>query len=178
MNSDATVNVSLPSFKNGYNRHIPLSSQSVSQREAHALPLAQLNGPPLGPDRRETQTDDAVDLHNNFHGAANDLNAAMGSIDEVTRVTPPSTVVEECAFCRYLGTPRTCGPLNQVILGGEGAMVHHACALWAADVYQTEVSISRTNCRYKPISDLMGPTCGPPSPSPLLWGSANPPNPT
>ena len=44
-----------------------------------------------------------------------------------------------CAFCGTLGTPRSCGGLSAVTLDSRPAAVHHACALWAPQVYQPEV---------------------------------------
>ena len=43
-----------------------------------------------------------------------------------------------CALCRGLGTPTTCGSLVPVCINGQEAAVHHACAVWAPQVYESE----------------------------------------
>jgi hypothetical protein len=57
---------------------------------------------------------------------------------------PPSPVAAvavdtDCAFCGTAGTPNTCGALVAVRLGDQQVAVHHACALWAPQVYQPQV---------------------------------------
>jgi hypothetical protein len=55
---------------------------------------------------------------------------------------PPQSplAATECAFCGTAGTPRTCGALVAVQLGDQNVAVHHACALWAPQVYQPQAS--------------------------------------
>jgi hypothetical protein len=53
--------------------------------------------------------------------------------------SPVAAVDADCAFCGTAGTPHTCGALVAVKLGDKSAAVHHACALWAPQVYQPQV---------------------------------------
>lgn len=60
---------------------------------------------------------------------------------EYRRPRSSSTTKSGCVFCGYLGTTATCGDLITISLAGEDTTFHHACALWAPDVYQKEVRL-------------------------------------
>jgi hypothetical protein len=58
----------------------------------------------------------------------------------------PNRAGNTCVLCGELGSPTTCGPLVPVSLAGEEVSVHHACALWAPQVYQDEVQPRGDGC--------------------------------
>lgn len=156
MNPDAVVNISFVSSKTFHGPNAASDVSPLSQRDTHATHIAERLGvevAPPQPDQRETTSNEAVELKSNFHELPVDCwpaqpsqgypAASPATAAQPGQVHPPAPTaplpVQECAFCGSIGTPRTCGSLTPVTLGSRQALVHHACALWAADVYQPEV---------------------------------------
>ena len=79
--------------------------------------------------RRENQLDRTSNVDETFRDGIETLRPSV----------KPST--KSCVFCGQVGNSGTCGSLVTIQIAGEETNFHHACALWAPDVYQKEVCL-------------------------------------
>lgn len=57
------------------------------------------------------------------------------------RPAPIPTIPTGCALCGVRGTTANCGQLVSTVCRGAAVQIHHGCAVWAPQVYQTEVGL-------------------------------------
>lgn len=148
MTVDAVVNLFIQHAKNTENTLTTSQNEPDSQRQDHSSPVP--NPLPLGPPPNiTTSIHEEVaepDYFENTHSSAQVARPAEERCVDLDVLSPPplpsATLSEhgDCAFCGTIGTPRTCGILVGVRLGERDAAVHHACALWAPQIYQPQAS--------------------------------------
>ena len=146
MTVDAVVNLFIQHAKNAQSPLTSLQNEPDSQRQdnsSHApnpLPLADDNNPPIPTQEHIADQSTSQNDHDCAH-LASPAEKLLVDLDVLSPPPLPSTALSEhaeCALCGTMGTPRTCGTLVGVRLGDRDAAVHHACALWAPQVYQPQ----------------------------------------
>jgi len=124
-------------------------TNTESQREQHftasspnpipnvSVPFHQspTTGPPEALDRVEQPP---TGLETDFKDAEVPVVDRCVDLDVLSPPPQSPLAPTDCAFCGTAGTPHTCGALVAVRLGDQNVAVHHACALWAPQVYQPQ----------------------------------------
>jgi PHD-like zinc-binding domain len=154
MTVDALVNLFIQHDKTIDSPLSNLQTELESQREQHFTASSPHPLPNVSvrlhqsPTTALVEDTDAIDqpvrrLETEFQGVEAPVVDRCVDLD-ILSPPPPSPLLPvvdaDCAFCGTAGTPHTCGALVAVRLGDQKAAVHHACALWAPQVYQPQVS--------------------------------------
>lgn len=84
-------------------------------------------------DESKVESAQPFDVHNPSCSHDDTLPSGEVYIQEAMDKLP-----KRCLLCRGIGTPSTCGSLVPVRVNGEEGAVHHACAVWAPQVYESE----------------------------------------
>ena len=152
MTVDAVVNVFIKHDKTESSPRAALQIEPEGQRQLHVQHVALPLKTTPKPEQQHQLTDDAeppLPHHQIINRAASPAEERQCvDLDVFSPPPPPAAAAAplaaflhaDCVFCGSSGTPRTCGTLVGVKLGEQRTAVHHACALWAPQVYQPQAS--------------------------------------